>query len=375
MHILISALNRFSKPTGVCRYAANLANCLADTNQISKITLVVGLWQKYYFQTLFKLDNEKVNIVAVDINKNSLARNFWYIYGLPKLAKSLQIDLVHVSVPIPFLRVLFSCPVVATIHDMYAYDIPENFGFPQVIFNQLFFKQCVNNSDAIVCVSEYTLNRLKKYFPNLNKLTTVVYNYVDFTDIKAKMPKNISSNILGTNLLLCIAQHRKNKNLDILIKSYHLLIKNNKINESTKLILVGSDGPETENLLNLISKLSLQERVLLVSSIDDSELCWLYQNCELFLAPSSTEGFCLPLAEALYFSCKVVCTDIPIFREVCSSDCTYFDLEGESINNLSDAIVHALAQPRPNQTSSISRFSKSNAESQYLEFYSKLKRI
>jgi glycosyltransferase involved in cell wall biosynthesis len=374
MHILISALNRSSKPTGVCRYAANLANCLADTNQISKITLVVGLWQKSYFQTLFNLNNDKVNIVAVDINQNSLARNIWYIYGLPKLAKSLHIDLVHVSFPIPFLRGLFYCPVVATIHDVYAYDIPENFGFPQVIFNQLFLKQCLNNSDAIVCVSEYTLNRLKEYFLNFNTLNTVVYNHVDFSEIKAKSFKNIR-NILETNFLLTVAQHRKNKQIDILIKSYYLLIKNNKIQKSTKLFIVGSEGPETENIRNLISQLSLQDRVLLVSSIDDSELCWLYQNCELFLAPSSTEGFCLPLAEALYFSCKVVCTDIPIFREVCSSECTYFDQEGDPINNLSDAIVHALAEPRPNQTSSIFRFSKSKAASQYLEFYSKVKRI
>ena len=51
MHILIAALHRPSKPTGVCRHAANLAQCLADTKEVTKVTLIVGAWQRHYFET------------------------------------------------------------------------------------------------------------------------------------------------------------------------------------------------------------------------------------------------------------------------------------------------------------------------------------
>ena len=109
-----------------------------------------------------------------------------------------------------------------------------------------------------------------------------------------------------------------------------------------------------------------------MSSIDDEKLCWLYQNCQLVVCPSSTEGFCLPLAEALYFSCRVVCSDISIFREVGESDCFYFNLDNNPVNHLSQAMVAALKQPRPQLRTKEFRFSKSTAMAQYLEFYSTL---
>jgi glycosyltransferase involved in cell wall biosynthesis len=335
----------------------------------------MGAWQRKYFQTSFNLDSGKIEIVTVDLKNTSLSRNAWYVYNLPKLANKLNVDIVHLSFPIPFFRVFFSVPIVATLNDMYPYDFPENFGYPQVLFNRWFLRQCLSNSDGIICISEMTKERLRFYFPKLfqKKTIGVVYIPVEFSNVEPQRPREIK-NINETPFLLGVAQHRKNKNLDLLIQSYSDLLKANKIKESIQLIIVGSSGPETENLQNLIHRLYLQDRVIFLASMNDGELCWLYQNCEIFLATSSTEGFCLPLAEALYFSCKVVCSDIPIFKEVGASDCIYFDLEGESIKNLSNAIVHALEQPRPSQPAGISRFSKSNSARQYLEFYSTLVR-
>jgi glycosyltransferase involved in cell wall biosynthesis len=372
MHILIAALHRPSKPTGVCRHAANLAQCLADSDKVSQVTLVVGIWQKDYFQTSFNLSSKKIKLLGVDIKNSSVARNIWFLFGLPKLAKQLHCDFVHLSFPLPFVRAFFPCPVVTTIHDLYPYEFPENFGYPNVIFNQLFFRQCINNSDGLSCVSRETLKRLTTYFPNLekHKKTTVVYNYVDFTHVKPRVPKNLESHI-DAPFLLAVAQHRKNKNLDILIQAYSLLRKNNQLKDSTKLILVGSSGPETENICQQIRALALQECVLMLSSIDDDELCWLYRNCGLLVVPSSTEGFCLPLAEALYLDSKVVCSDIPIFREIANSNCTYFNLQGDTVQNLSQAIYQCLVQTTTTTTTSSPdfRFSKEEITHQYLNLY------
>ncbi|OKH23033.1 mannosyltransferase [Hydrococcus rivularis NIES-593] len=371
MHVAIAALHRPSKPTGVCRHAANLARALAQTNQVTKVTLIVGAWQKHYFETFFS--SEKIELLDVDISNSSSARNLWFLFGLPKLVNRLRPDIIHMSFPFPFFRPLFSASVVSTIHDLYPYEKPEVFGYPNVIFNRLFLQQCVSNSDGLTCVSKTTLESFNRYFPkfHLRKAIAVTYNYVDFSQL---VPKALARPELGENdpFLLWVAQHRKNKNIDLLIEAYSTLIKSDRLKPSTKLIIVGSPGPETENLHEQIQTLSLQDRVLLLSSIQDSELCWLYQNCEIFVAPSSQEGFCLPLAEALYFSCKVVCSDIPIFREIGSSSCIYFSLEGDPLNNLSQAIVQSLEQPSK-KTSGDCRFSKSKVAEQYLALYSALK--
>ncbi|MBW4596879.1 MAG: glycosyltransferase family 4 protein [Brasilonema angustatum HA4187-MV1] len=375
MHILIAALHRPTKPTGVCRHAANLAKCLADNDKISKITLVLGVWQKDYFETAFSLSSEKIKLVLVDIKNSSVYRNMWFLFGLPKIAKQLNSDIVHLSFPLPFIRSLFSCPVVATIHDLYPYEYPENFGYPNVIFNKLFLQVCINNSDGLSCVSKITLKCLKKYFyyiENSKQKTTVVYNYVDFGNVISRVSNSIKNSIEAP-FLLSVAQHRKNKNLDILIQAYSLLLKQHQLKDSTQLIIVGSYGPETENIQSLIQALDLQKQVILLSSIEDEELCWLYKNCELFVIPSSTEGFCFPLVEALSFSCKVVCSDIPILREVGSSTCHYFDLKHDPVKNLSEGMVSTLSQPSTDTSFMDSRFLKPNIAQQYLDLYNSIR--
>ena len=101
MHILVAALHRPSKPTGVCRHAANLAQCLAETDEVTKVTLIVGEWQKSYFEETFKLFSSKINLISVSINNSSLSRNRWFLFGLPKLADRLQPDIIHLSFPLP----------------------------------------------------------------------------------------------------------------------------------------------------------------------------------------------------------------------------------------------------------------------------------
>lgn len=365
MHVLIPALHRPTKPTGICRYAANLAQCLAETEFVENVTLVVGSWQRDYFEDLFS--SRKIKLVDVSIKNSSISRNLWFLFELPKLSDQLKPDIVHMSFPFPFIKSSFSPPIISTIHDLYPFECPENFGYPFVWFNQLFLKICIFNSDSLSCVSQVTLSDLKLYFPNINKSIDVIYNSVEFKDGKAIVPTQLGSQV-GYPFLLWVAQHRKNKNIDLLLEAYAQLLEIQALDASTRLILVGSPGPETDKLCKQIESLGLQNSVLMLSSISDSGLQWLFQHCEVFVAPSSTEGFCIPLAEALYFGCRVVCSDIPIFREVAASNCTYFDLHSQPVNNLIKAIIKSLELPCPEQFKN-QLFSRTYTAQQYLKLY------
>ncbi|MEM7796031.1 MAG: glycosyltransferase family 1 protein [Cyanobacteria bacterium P01_C01_bin.118] len=364
MHVLIPALHRPTKPTGVCRHAVNLAQCLAATADVTRVTLVIGTWQRDYFNDAFQLDSPKIQLVNVDIKNSSLARNRWFLFGLPQLANQLQPHMIHMSFPFPFIRQWFKSPIVATIHDLYPYECPENFGYPRVWFNQLFLQQCIRNSDGLTCVSKCTLGDLKNYFPRVThtKKTAVVYNIVDFDNIDAQLPTQLKRD---DHFLMTVAQHRKNKNLNLLIRAYGDLCRHEQF--QAKLLIIGSSGPETEHLTGLVTELNLEKRVLFLSGLSDGELRWLYERAALFVIPSATEGFCLPLVEALTLACPAVCSDIPIFREVGSSQCHYFSLDYPG--QLAETIATALTEsPRQTQTRD-NRFSKSTISQQLLDFY------
>lgn len=369
MHVLVPALHRPTKPTGVCRHAVNLAQCLAGTDDVSCITLLIGEWQQAYFERSFNLESSKIRLVTVDIKNSSLSRNRWFIFGLPKIAQQLQPDIVHLSFPFPFLRSWFQVPMIATIHDLYPFECPENFGYPQVWFNQLFLRQCISNSDGLTCVSKCTLNALQSHFPRTkNQKSQVIYNVVEFADTKSQVPKQLG-NDFSSPFLLTVAQHRKNKNLDLLIQSYDTLHRSGSLPPLTQLLLVGSSGPETANLTQMIKKLNLEKQVLFLSGLEDEELRWLYEHASLFVIPSSTEGFCLPLVEALTLSCPAVCSDIPIFREVGASQCRYFKLDEQAPQHLTRVVSSALSDASAQKKYADTRFSRKEISQQLLNFY------
>lgn len=369
MHVLIPVLHRPVKPTGVCRHAVNLAQCLAASDCIHRITLVIGQWQEDYFERSFTLDSPKIQLLTVNIKSSSLSRNRWFVLGLPRLAQQLQPDIIHMSFPFPFIRQWFKAPVVASIHDLYPYEFPENFGYPQVWFNRWFLKQCIHNSDGLTCVSQVTLKSLNQFFPsNTQQYRDVVYNYVDFSGVELRTPKTLAQ-AENRKFLLCVGQHRKNKNLDWLIQAYANLRRARALPATLKLVLVGSSGPETDHLHTLIESLAIQEDVIFLSALADEELAWLYKQSDVFVMPSSTEGFCLPLVEALSWGCRVVCSQIPIFQEVGSDTCTYFELGDQAIANLGAAIVQTLHTEPAKSTPLNPNFLKANITQKLMGFY------
>jgi hypothetical protein len=63
---------------------------------------------------------------------------------------------------------------------------------------------------------------------------------------------------------------------------------------------------------------------------------------------------------------------IPIFREIGANNCTYFQLEGDSIAHLSKAIASALNKSNPDDNLNNDRFSKSKIAQKYINFYTQL---
>lgn len=371
MHVLICAVSSSRQPSGICRHAANLAHSLAGRREVTAVTLLVGEWQAQYFRHAFGLQDPKLQIVAVNISCGALARNAWYIRRLPSVASEYGPEVVHLAFPIPFNRSRLNCPVVTSLHDLYPFDIPENFGLPRVMFNRMFLRQCLRGSSSVVCSSEFTLGRLRLFAPNIASTKAVrIYQSVEFGRINGEKPAIPEMN--GRRFLLSVAQHRRNKNLEILLKGFAELLRRGSQWKGMCLLIVGGKGPETAHLERVVRQLALQRQVIFHAGVTDEELSWLYANCETLVAPSSIEGFGLPVVEALQCDARVVCSDIPAFREVAGNDAQYFDLHASSpAKALADAATVAIQTPAK-WTEAPARFSADSIAVQHLSLYSKL---
>jgi glycosyltransferase involved in cell wall biosynthesis len=332
------------------------------------VTVVLGSWQIEYFTSAFAISSPKVRLSPVKIANNSASRNLWSFASLRK--QCAQAEIVHLAMPMPFRRGSFGGPVVVSLHDLYPYDIPENFGFPRVLFNRLFLRHSLRACDAIMCGSDFTLRRLRAT-PLAEHVSKAVRIYQCVDEPMSPSAPSCLAEVNGKRLVLAVAQHRPNKNLSLLLESFATLVSRPSYADMM-LVVAGKNGPETELLRSVVARHSLQSRVMFVSSFSDPEMQWLYQNCALLVAPSRIEGFGMPVVEGLAGGCTVVCSDIPVFREIAGDSCLYFSLDSASARqNLANTMERALAgasTPPP----SLKRFSLQAIGSQLIDLYSEL---
>jgi glycosyltransferase involved in cell wall biosynthesis len=370
MHVVIAALSSARQPSGICRHAANLAATLA-ARPGTRATLLVGNWQDDYFRQAFGIkDGSTLRMLPVELPRHPLVRNAWYYLALPKIARECEADLLHLSFPAPIRRSAFTCPIVVSLHDLYPYDIPRNFGHIRVMFNRMFLRGCLRSSDAVICSSDFTLKRLQHCVPEIRRSkATRIYQMVTLDPRVAHAPTVPEPD--GRPFLLSVAQHRSNKNLDLLLRAFVELRATTQL-KHMRLIIVGAEGPETAKLYALLKGSALEDDVLFLSSVTDAELCWLYRNCELLVVPSSIEGFCLPVAEGLRCGSRILCSDIPVLREVGGPSCHFVDLsQSQPAMALAAAIQEALGRPvAAPQTAD--RFAAQEIGSQHLALYSTL---
>ncbi len=370
MKILLAAASFASNMSGLQRHALNVARCLLPEPEISTLHLVIAPWQRNFVQAADLGSDARIVTHIAEMDRSSLSRNLWYYRKLPELAAQLQVDLVHLTYPMPVNADAFSCPTMVTLHDLYPYEIPMNFGFPKFIFNRIILQQCLRNIDAIACVSEITLSRLKQYAPPaVWQRASRIYNCVETPPLcNAKPPIH---DWHGERFMLCVAQHRRNKNIPLLIRTFHRMLCAGQVAADMRLVVIGIAGPETRKIHRLVSSLGLGGRICFLEGVSDSELQWCYTRCEAVVSPSITEGFGLPIAEALLAGCRIVCSDIPAFREIGDAQCRFVALEKNAEEALGTAIVAALSEPKK-KPRTLRQFSAPVLAKQYTSFYRRL---
>ena len=148
----------------------------------------------------------------------------------------------------------------------------------------------------------------------------------------------------------------KRKNILTLVKAFEKLIKLERKTD-LKLILVGKqkvngNSKVSKDIINFIKISNLENDVTLTDHLPDSDVIGLYSNALIFVFPSSDEGFGIPMLECFSNDLPIICSDIPIFREIGTDNVFYFELE--NVDELS-ATMHKLINSKSEKDALINK--------------------
>jgi glycosyltransferase involved in cell wall biosynthesis len=215
------------------------------------------------------------------------------------------------------LRRSFGARCACFLHDLIPIDCPEYFqpGKEQGYWRVA--RTITRHFDAVIANSETTadsLRHIRSSEPNPTLSAANIHIARPGASAFPRRPKSMPMvPSVAYFIVLGTIEPRKN----------HLLLLNLWTRLATtmatppRLLVIGARGWENEQAVDMLER-SRRLRGLVEehNRLSDTAIGSLLSQARALLLPSFAEGFGLPLAEALASGVPVICSDIPVFREV-----------------------------------------------------------
>jgi len=193
-------------------------------------------------------------------------------------------------------------PNVVTVHD-FTYERHNN-GIRKFIHSWQ-KKRAIKYADAVICISNHTKNELLHFYPQFrNKKIFVVYHGVGD---EFYFDSSINDINKKTNKVLFVGSRIGYKRFDIMVDTMELL--------PDKILTIVGGSKLSENEIKLLDS-KLFGRWEYLGRVSDAKLNELYNTSHCFVFPSDSEGFGLPILEAMKCGCPVVSSSCQVFLEI-----------------------------------------------------------
>lgn len=258
------------------------------------------------------------DVVAADQKWYTLAEQ-WSLY---RQLRALKPDLVHFTMPQqPFL---YTGPAVTTIHDMTLIrhenidDMnPLVYRFKKFVFLTL-VRVVLRRATQIITPTEFVRQDLGVFFGKTYlKKITVTYEAGEIPTVSPEPLKKF----VGKEYFCFVGNAFPYKNVKRIILAHQKLIATHP---DTHLLLAGKKDFFYEELEQFVKNESIPN-IHFLGFISDGEKRWMLQNAVGFVTASQSEGFCIPLLEAMYEDCPVLASNASCIPEVAGDAALYFN--------------------------------------------------
>ncbi len=375
MHIAIDARFIGPKQTGLGRYTDELVRNLEKIDSRNKYSIILTKEGIEYYKPAVN------NFETVEVDYQ------WYSVDeqikLPAVLKKINPDFIHFchfNVPIFWRR-----PFVVTIHDL----IKDEFkGQESTTRSSLVYKLkhqaygivsggAIKRARYILTPSQATKDKIiAKYNVDSQKIFVTheaadecfaKYGKVEVTDDKKYLREKYK---IKFPFILYVGNSYPYKNLDRLFDALK------KVDPEIKFVNPCARSVFYDRLEEKAKQKGLSDRVILPGFVPDEDLPLFYRAASLYVFPSLSEGFGLPLLEAQMAGLPVVSSSAPPLPEIGGKGALYFD--PHNIDEMAQKINELFRNKKLQQRllveaqENIKRFSWQKTAEQTLEVYKKM---
>ena len=183
-------------------------------------------------------------------------------------------------------------------------------------------------ADRVLFISNYLKEYFVKEFGFPEWKGEVVYlgrPVIDFSGDERERP--LAKQLAASGPYVLFVSHLyRYKNVLRLIEGFRVAI-GNPGGERLRLLIAGRAAHKRyfAQIVDMVKRYDLQERVSLLGELPQQELFPLYKNCVCFVFPSICENCPSVLLEALSFGAPITCSKLGVMPEICGNAAVYFD--------------------------------------------------
>jgi glycosyltransferase involved in cell wall biosynthesis len=223
-------------------------------------------------------------------------------------------------------------PITTAIYDLLPLTLPPgNIVEGGKEWFEGWLRQAIAQSDALVCISRAAADEVVGYVvkhglgrPGLK----IGYWHLgsDFTSRGDCTVYGPSSKVNLRPYCLMVGTIEPRKNHALALDAFERLWN---VGSPLNLVIAGKPGWLVDQFIDqLRTHEQLNRRLFFFEGSSDADLAYLYSNAAALLFISKGEGFGLPLVEAAHYGTPIICSDIPVFREIAGDHAYYVSIEG-----------------------------------------------
>lgn len=303
--------------TGVAQYVFGLIHAFLASG-VERHTFVLFVLEADL--PLFAFARDAMEIVPVDEKFRPPLRNIqWHQTQLPRLARALRLDVLHVP---SYRRMLWPrpCALVATIHDLAPFRVAAKYDKLRMFYGRVVARVLAGRQHELIAVSATTAVDLRRYFRVPEARLNIVLNGIDHNRFypgsrPAAKAWAAAKHRLHEPFFLYVARlEYPGKNHLRLIEAFDRF----KAETSSRwqLALAGADWHGADEIHAARARARFGADIQCLGFVPDGDLPSLYRAASAFVYPSLHEGFGLPPIEAMACGCPAICSPRGALAEV-----------------------------------------------------------